>query len=328
MRLAVLGAGAWGSALSFALGQSSEVRLLARNLDLRSQLELTGENKRYLPGIRLPDSVRLAETLQDALADADAIVLAVPVKGVRETIECCMACLPELPPILVTCKGFERSTRLLPWQVVRDVMPGSKCAILSGPSFARDLGEGRPVLASLAVTDNCSPSIFSDVLAAAGIRTYLTDDLIGVSIGGATKNVVAIAAGMSDAQGFGASALAGLVTRGLSEISRLGCALGARSETFMGLSGLGDLSLTCFSDLSRNRRLGFSIGSGNSLELASRELGQVAEGVNTAYEVQSIAREMNIDMPITEAVCNVLSENLDVKRAADQLFSRNLRDET
>ncbi|MDC1311848.1 NAD(P)-dependent glycerol-3-phosphate dehydrogenase [Burkholderiales bacterium] len=322
MKIAIIGAGAWGTALAASFGRSSEVALFSANSELVLSIKQERENKRYLPGVMLPDSVQVTESLVDALRPVSGIVLAVPTRGLRSAIKACQEQNWDQAPYLVTCKGFEVGSGLLPFQVVEEMSPKVQYGILSGPSFAKDVGARKPTIVSLASPEESSVGLFSDLLLRGDIRTYFNNDLIGVSVGGAGKNVIAIAAGMSDALGLGASALAGLVTRGLSEISKVGIALGAKPQTFMGLSGMGDLALTCFSDLSRNRRLGYALGRGKSVEEAEKALGQVAEGIHAAHEIKSLAARFEVDVPITSAITRILSDQISPNDVAKELFAR------
>ena len=327
MKIAVIGAGAWGTALASLFARSSEVTLYSGNHDLVHSIEQRRENRRYLPGVVLSDSVQITDSLVDALRAVSGVVLAVPTRGLRRTIKACQELHGDSAPYLVTCKGFEVGSGLLPFQVIQEVFPKARYAILSGPSFAKDVGFGKPTIVSLASSEESSAAVFSGLLLRGGMRTYFNQDLIGVSMGGAGKNVIAIAAGMSDALGSGASALAGLVTRGLSEISRVGVALGGKPQTFMGLSGMGDLALTCFSDLSRNRRLGQALGEGKSVAEAETALGQVAEGIHAANEIKALAIRLEVEVPITTAVTRVLSNEISPDEAAKELFARIPRSE-
>lgn len=327
VKFAVIGGGAWGTALAVAMARSSPVSLYSANSDLVSSIEIHRENRRYLPGVALQEEIQVTTSLRSALDGADGVVMAVPTKGLRRTIEECESVLKASSAYLITCKGFESRSGSLPFQILESIVPKASYAVLSGPSFAKDVGEKKPTLVSLAAGDRSVSDTFADALFEGGVRTYFNHDVIGVSVGGATKNVIAIAAGMGSALGIGASAVAALVTRGLSEISRLGVALGAERETFMGLSGMGDLSLTCFSDLSRNRRLGHSLGSGCSLFEAEEALGQVAEGVNAANEVKILADRLGVEMPISVAVSKVLTAEISPDEAARQLYARTLRSE-
>ena len=322
MKIAVIGAGAWGTALAASFGRSSEVALFSSNSELVLRIKQGRENQRYLPGVTLPDSVQVTDSLVEALGAVSGIVLAVPTRGLRSTIKACQEFHDDLIPYLLTCKGFEVGSGLLPFQVVDEVLPAARYGILSGPSFARDVGERKPTIVSLASLEESSVDLFSDLLLRGDIRTYFNHDLIGVSVGGAGKNVIAIAAGISDALGLGASALAGLVTRGLSEISKVGVALGAKPQTFMGLSGMGDLALTCFSDLSRNRRLGYALGEGKSVGEAEKALGQVAEGIHAANEIKALAARLEVEVPITSAVTRILSDEISPYDVAKELFAR------
>lgn len=327
MKIAVIGAGSWGTALATSFGRSSEVNLYSTNDELVLRLQQARENQRYLPGVELPDSVQITDSLVDALDGASGIVIAVPTRGLRSIIKACQEFHGEKTPYLITCKGFEVGSGLLPFQIIEELSPKARYAILSGPSFAKDVGERKPTMVSLASSEESSSEVFSSLLLRGDVRTYYNRDLIGVSVGGAGKNVIAIAAGISEALGFGASALAGLVTRGLSEISKVGVALGAEPQTFMGLSGMGDLALTCFSDLSRNRRLGYALGLGKSLLEAEKTLGQVAEGINAAKEIKALANGQKVEVPITTAVTRILSGDISPYDVAKELFARSPKSE-
>lgn len=336
MSITVLGAGAWGTALAIALAQRHNVLLWGRNPDTMAAAAAQRENTAYLPGFSLPDTLTVSADFARAIAhvttDAKAsqsealLIVASSVAGLRELAQQLQA-FP-IPNIVWLCKGFEENTRLLPHQIVRQVLgDGIPAAALSGPSFAQEVARGLPCALSVA---SAHAGLCEQVVAAVhggNIRVYSTDDLVGVEVGGAVKNILAIATGVADGLGLGLNARAALITRGLAEITRLGVALGGRSETFMGLSGVGDLILTCTGDLSRNRRVGLGLAQGKPLASIVTELGHVAEGVRCAAAVRALAQECGIEMPITNAVAGVLFDGDSLRTVMELLLSRNPREE-
>jgi glycerol-3-phosphate dehydrogenase (NAD(P)+) len=255
-------------------------------------------------------------------------LLATPTGALRETLARLQGAAADAPLIVLACKGFEHFSALLPHQIVAQQLGASaRCAALSGPSFALEVALGLPTAVTLAAADEDVARAAARELHQSTLRVYFTTDVIGVAIGGAVKNVMAIAAGICDGLGLGHNARAALVTRGLAEIARLGVKLGGRPETFMGLAGAGDLILTCMGDLSRNRRVGLALAGGRALDDILRELGHVAEGVNSAREVRRIAALQGIEMPITQAVCEVLFQGMAPREAVDQLLARDPREE-
>lgn len=327
MKIALLGAGAWGTALAIAFAGKHEVTLWSREDDVAVDLVKSRENRRFFPGHRLPDGVRVETDFAAAVADAELLVVATPIAGLRPTA----GRLKELAyalPLLWVCKGFEAGSGKLPHQVVAEALgPQAICGAFSGPSFAEEVASGQPTAVTLAANDHQFAVETARQLHTRRLRVYANDDLIGVEVGGAVKNVMAIATGIADGLGVGQNARAALVTRGLAEMTRLGLALGARVETFMGLSGLGDLVLTATGDLSRNRRVGLMLAEGRSLNDSLGALGHVAEGVYTAPTLQRRARALGVDMPITDAVVAVLAGELTPALALRQLMARESRPE-
>lgn len=327
MKITVLGAGAWGTALSIAFSGKHDVTLWSRELDVAAELSETRENSRFFPGYRLPESVSVSTDFESAVAAAEFLVIATPIAGLRPTAERLKALACRLPVIWV-CKGFEAGSGKLPHQVVREVLGDDAVfGALSGPSFAEEVASGQPTAVALAAN---RPDFARDAAAqlhTARLRIYANDDLVGVEVGGAVKNVLAIATGVCDGLGLGLNSRAALMTRGLAEIARLGQALGARRETFMGLAGMGDLILTCTGDLSRNRRVGLALAKDKSLPQILEELGHVAEGVSTAREVDRLARSLAVDMPISVAVAAVLDGRLSAREAVEQLMARDPKEE-
>jgi len=326
VNITILGAGAWGTALGIALAEQHAVALWARNASQRDAL--AGDRRsRYLPEVPLATSVAVAADARAAIRSADLVLVATPTAGLRSTIELVRDAGKRLP-VIWACKGFEQSSAKLPHQIVAETLAAdAPCGALSGPSFALEVARGLPTALTLAAADLELARGLAQELHQRRLRVYYSDDVVGVEVGGAVKNVMAIATGIADGLGLGQNARAALVTRGLAELTRLGVALGGRPETFTGLTGAGDLVLTCTGDLSRNRRVGFALGAGEPLAAILNRLGHVAEGVYTAHAVDRLARERGIDMPITRVVCAVLFENLSPAAAVEQLLARDPRSE-
>jgi len=318
-KVAVLGAGAWGTAISCVLAARLEVTLWARDAAQAATIGATRRNERYLPGFELPSPVRVTAELADATRDAALLLAATPVAGLR-------ALLGELAaavPLVWLCKGFEEGTGELPHQIARAALgKKGRFGALSGPSFAEEVARGLPCALTLASHDAAFARESAALLHGGRSRVYYSSDLVGVEIGGAVKNVMAIAAGISDGMGLGLNARAALITRGLAEITRLGAALGGQPETFMGLAGAGDLILTATGDLSRNRRVGLELARGRSLRDIVATLGHVAEGVHSAREVTKLAARHRVDMPVSEAVCAVLDARMTAAAAVERLLAR------
>ncbi|HRE16587.1 MAG TPA: NAD(P)H-dependent glycerol-3-phosphate dehydrogenase [Rhodocyclaceae bacterium] len=327
MKLTVLAAGAWGTALAIAFAARHTVTLWSREADLAEEMSKRRENTHFLPGHSLPDNLLVSADFAAAAGGAEVLVLATPVAGLRSTVERLQA-EGVVRPLLWVCKGFEAGSGLLPHQVVEQVL--GKDAVygaLSGPSFAEEVASGQPTAVSLAANDPEFARRMAAELHGKRLRIYASDDLVGVEVGGAVKNVLAIATGVCDGLGLGLNSRAALITRGLAEIARLAQALGARRETLMGLAGMGDLILTCTGDLSRNRRVGLALAAGKTLAQAVAELGHVAEGVMTAREADRLATRLGVDMPISSAVAALLDGRVSATEAVEQLMSRDPRDE-
>jgi glycerol-3-phosphate dehydrogenase (NAD(P)+) len=326
MRIAVLGAGAWGSALAASFSGAHEVCLWARRREACEELERRRASP-YLPEAAFPDTLRVEPDLRSAVAASDLIIVATSTAGLRDTAGA-IGAIRQAPDLLWACKGFETATRLLPHQVLQQALPGAaRVGALSGPSFALEVARGQPAALTVASHDAPYAATIAGALNGPRLRIYSSADLVGVELGGALKNVVAIAAGISDGLGLGRNARAALITRGLAEIVRLGVAMGGQAETFMGLTGLGDLVLTCTGDLSRNRAVGLRLAKGEPLAAILDALGHVAEGVHSARAAASLAREHGVEMPITEAACAVLFEGEPATRAVERLLARDPRAE-
>lgn len=336
LRVAVLGAGSWGTALAAAASRRQPTVLWARDPAQAADMAARHENARYLPGIALPQTLTLSSDLDATLRSlkqdgaAGLIILGVPVAGLAATCAELAHRLPALglqdTPVVWTCKGFEAGTARLPHEIVREALPGAIGGALSGPSFAREVAQGLPVALTVASDNAALRAATTQALHGAALRVYASADLVGVEVGGALKNVIAVACGIGDGLALGTNARAALITRGLAEMTRFGVALGAQAETFAGLTGLGDLVLTATGELSRNRRVGLEIGAGRKLDdiLAS---GVTAEGVRCARAALERARAIGVELPITEAVCAVLFEGVAPMTAVSALLARNARDE-
>jgi len=323
----VIAAGAWGTALAIAFAARHQVTLWTRQIDLAQQMRETRENTHFLPGFPLPESLCIGSDFSSSVADAELLILATPLAGLRPTLRRLREA-GQVRPLIWVCKGLEAQTALLPHQVVADELgDGVLCGALSGPSFAEEVAQGLPTAITLASGDAEFARRMAVELHSVRLRIYANDDLPGVEVGGAVKNVMAIATGICDGLGLGHNARAALMTRGLAEMARLGVALGGQPNTFMGLAGMGDLILTCTGDLSRNRRVGLGLAAGKTLAQILADLGHVAEGVSTAREVARLAAEQGIEMPITEAVDAILHRGLPAAEAVETLLSRDPKPE-
>lgn len=340
LRVAVIGAGSWGTALAALSSQHCPTLLWARNADTAAALAATRQNARYLPDISLPPTLGFTASLdavRDHLAHAGPalVILGVPVAGLADACKQVaerLAAAPgvQLAGIVWTCKGVDAETGLLPHQVAARALapyPHIATGVLSGPSFAREVALGLPVALTIASSSDSLREHVTTALHGDNARIYGSQDVIGVETGGALKNVMAIACGVSDGLGLGTNARAALITRGLAEMTRLGVALGARADTFAGLTGLGDLVLTATGDLSRNRRVGLELGRGRALDDILQETPHIAEGVRCARAALALARQHGVEMPITEAVCAVLFEGQPAAAAVASLLAREPRAE-
>ncbi len=330
MNLTILGAGAWGTALAINLAQRHSVLLWGRDAAAMTEMATLRENTAYLPTFAFPKQMQVSSDWDTALAHArhGLLILACPVAGLRQLLTKLNTSTPAVQNLVWLCKGFEANSGLLAHQIAREILgPEMPIGVLSGPSFAQEVAQGLPC----ALVIGSSSAVLRDQVVAAvhggTMRVYRTDDVIGVEVGGAIKNILAIATGIADGLGLGLNARAALITRGLAEINRLGIRLGGQSETFMGLAGVGDLILTCTGNLSRNRRVGLELAAGKPLAQIVKELGHVAEGVPCAEAVRKLATTLQIDMPLTNAVAGVLFDGDSVGEMVTRLLSRDPRDE-
>jgi glycerol-3-phosphate dehydrogenase (NAD(P)+) len=327
---AVLGAGSWGTALAVHLARTGHPTVLwGRDAAQMAAFSAARCNTRYLAATPFPDALRIESDLASAVARADELLLAVPSHGFRECLEQVAPLMRPGMRIAWATKGFELDTGKLPHQVANEVI-GIEVpkAVLSGPTFAREVGLGLPTAMTVASRDNDYALALARGLSGQNFRAYASTDVIGVEVGGATKNVLAIGAGISDGLGFGANTRVALITRGLAEMMRLGVALGAEKDTFMGLAGLGDLVLTCTDDQSRNRRFGLALAAGKSTAEAQREIGQVVEGVLAARAIRDVAGNHRVEMPIAEQISRVLYAGLAPRDAVAALMGRAVKSET
>jgi glycerol-3-phosphate dehydrogenase (NAD(P)+) len=330
-KIAVLGAGAWGTALAMHISQHHQVALWARNAGHVSGMRKARANPLYLGDFKFNAQLQVEDSLQLALQDADLILSVVPTSGFRQILTDITA-LGCKAPVVWASKGLEPNTAKLPFEVALDelgdpAVTGQHWGALSGPSFAAELVRGLPTAVTLAASDADFARQAAQLIHGGNLRVYSSNDVIGVSVGGAIKNVMAIAAGISDGMGFGNNARAAMITRGLAEMTRFGVALGASPETFMGLAGAGDLILTCTGQYSRNREVGLQLASGKTLADILQHLGHVAEGVNTTTEVMRRAKALQVDMPITHEVDQVLSHGKSAKDAVMALLGREQKAE-
>ena len=333
MKLVIVGAGAWGTALALQACQRHEVTLWARDASLIQNMRQQRVNKRYLPGRVLPDSLDLSHApFSQVLSGADLTVLATPMASLRSVLQA-LAPLQHRTPLAWLCKGFEAAAStssrpgLLAHEVQAEVAPEMLAGVLSGPSFAQEVAAGQPAALVAASEHALVRQVLVDAFHSDNLRVYANDDVVGVEVGGAVKNVMAIATGLCDGMQLGLNARAALITRGLAEISRLGLAMGARADTFMGLSGLGDLVLTATGDLSRNRQVGMALAQGQSLDKVLQSLGHVAEGVYSAHTVVQRAQHLGVDMPIAQAVEAVLQGHTTPQQAVAVLMGRGAKGE-
>ena len=334
--VSVLGAGSWGTALSLLLSSNIErVVLWGRNADELSRARKNRCNERYLPGVRLPDNLEIEVEFARAIHETHCFVIATPSHGFRSTLEALKSQIRsqsrslEQATVIWGTKGFDCTTGELLSKVANDVLgQEARTGVISGPSFARETAMNLPTALTVASDRSADAEMMANWFRTPTTRVYYSDDLIGVQLGGAIKNVMAIAAGISDGLGYGANARAALITRGLSELTRLGLALGGKPETFAGLTGVGDLILTCTDDQSRNRRFGLGLGQGRARQQVIDDIAQEIEGILTTRELYSAGRKHGIDMPITEQTYKIIFENTDPASAVKSLLSRGPKAET
>jgi glycerol-3-phosphate dehydrogenase (NAD(P)+) len=322
--IAVLGSGSWGTALAIQFARAGNpTRLWGRDAAQLADMKSARCNRRYLPDAPFPALLEVSTSLDAALDGVSDVLVAVPSSAFRTLLAELAQRLTHDVRVAWATKGFERDTGLLPHQVAHEVLgSGYTMAVLSGPTFAREVGAGLPTAMVVASTDEAFAMRVAEDLASPGFRTYVSTDITGVEIGGAVKNVIAVGAGLSDGLGFGANMRVALITRGLAEMTRLGVAMGARERTFMGLAGLGDLVLTCTDDQSRNRRCGLALARGLSVDEAMREIGQVVEGYHAARLLRVVAARLGLDLPICEGISRILFDGANAGDVVRELMAR------
>ena len=327
--IAVLGAGSWGTALAVQFARGARgVNLWGRDAHQLAQMALDGSNERYLPGTAFPGSLQVTSHLPDALSGARDVLIVVPSQGLRGLLGTLAPLLTPQMRLAWATKGFEADTGMLPHQVAREMLGAARQgAVLSGPTFAREVGAGLPTAMVVASADAGYAAALAQELSSQNFRAYTSADIMGVEIGGAVKNALAVAAGLSDGLGFGANTRVALITRGLREMTRLGVALGAQPDTFMGLAGLGDLVLTCTDDQSRNRRFGLLLATGVTPAAALQQIGQAVEGYGAARALHGVAARAGVEMPLCEMAYRVLYEDLPARDAVRSLMSRPIKAE-
>jgi glycerol-3-phosphate dehydrogenase (NAD(P)+) len=327
--IAVIGAGSWGTALAIQLARAGHPTFLwGRDLAQLDAMRRARCNERYLSDAAFPESLEVSFELAAALSGARDALIAVPSHAFRTTLEQVKPLLNADTRVAWATKGFEIATGLLPHQVAAEVLGDRPGAVLSGPTFAKEVGAGLPTAMTVASRDAEFAKTLASRLSGPSFRAYMQSDIMGVEVGGAVKNVIAIGSGIADGMGFGANTRVALITRGLAEMMRLGVRLGAKGETFMGLAGLGDLVLTCTDDQSRNRRLGLALGRGRSLQEAQAGIHQVVEGVPASRAVCAVAERLDVEMPICREVFRIMHEGRPVREAVQELMGRELRFET
>lgn len=329
LTISVLGAGSWGTALALQAAKNGCNTLLWGHTSQHvATLRQARENQRYLPGFIFPDNLGVTDSLQDAVAFSSLLLISVPSHAFKDTLLKIKPFLSKAPHIVWATKGFDAENGSLLSEVVAGVLGEQVVtAVLSGPTFAKEVAAGLPTAVTIASASDAFAAQLAGIMHNHRFRTYTSTDIIGVQVGGAGKNVLAIAAGIADGLGFGANTRAALITRGLTEITRLGIKLGGQADTFMGLAGLGDLILTCTDNQSRNRRFGLALGQGKSREQAIQEIAQEVEGISAAREAYRLSQKHAVEMPITEQVYNVLFNALDPKQAVHNLLARDQKSE-
>ncbi|MDY0131143.1 MAG: NAD(P)H-dependent glycerol-3-phosphate dehydrogenase [Desulforegulaceae bacterium] len=329
-KISVIGAGSWGTSLANLLGvKGFKVKLWCYEKEILDSINTTRENKVYLPEITLSRNIIPDTSLERVLAGTNLVVLVVPSHVMRETLEKIKPFLTKEMIFISASKGIENHTYKTMTQVIEEVLEiePSNCGVLSGPSFARELGELKPTVVTIASKDPDTATYVQKVFASTYFRVYTSEDTIGVEVGGAVKNVIAIASGVADGMRLGLNARAALITRGLVEIRRIGLAMGANPHTFSGLSGVGDLILTCTGSLSRNHTVGFKLGEGKKLDDILKEMRMVAEGIKTAKSVYNLSKKLKIELPICEEIYNILYNEAKPSRSVERLMTRRLKNE-
>lgn len=327
-KIGIIGAGSWGTALATVVsGKGNEVRIFDVDKEHLERMERDRENGDYLPGVKLEDNIAMAYTSEDAVKDADVVLFSAPAQHFRSAFDAALPYIREDAIIINVAKGIEQGSHMRLSQIAAEKIDMSRYVVLSGPSHAEEVGKQMPTTVATASVDLKTAEAIQDLFITNRFRVYTTEDVVGVELGGALKNVIALGAGISDGMGFGDNAKAALMTRGLAEITRLGIAEGASPETFAGLTGVGDLIVTCTSMHSRNRRCGILMGEGMDPDAAVREVGMVVEGMYTAEAAYELAKAAGVEMPITEAIYRITLGELKAVEAIEMLMGRDRKHE-
>lgn len=327
-KIAVIGAGSWGTALAISLAESGHaVSLWTRRQEHAEAMKADGENKKYLPGIAFPETLTVADTMEAAIVGAELVMFSTPAQGFRGVLDQAKPHLTKDMVLVNVAKGIEQKSLKRLSEIAEEAIPGVKYVVLSGPSHAEEVGRLMPTTIVAAAEDLELAEFVQDIFMTEALRIYTNTDVVGVELGGALKNIIALGAGVSDGMGFGDNAKAALMTRGMTEMSRLGVALGAKEETFAGLTGMGDLIVTCTSMHSRNRRCGIMIGEGMTPQDAVAHVGMVVEGMFTAEAAYELAKKVGVEMPITEAIYGVINGTVNAREAVIALMTRQRKHE-
>lgn len=327
-KIAVIGAGSWGTALATVLsGKGYEVAIWTRNKEQTASMKENRENIKYLPGTKFDENIIIVDEMKEAIEGAEAVMFSVPTQAFRGNFEKALPYLTDDMVIINVAKGIEQGTLKRVSEIAEELKPGVKYVMLSGPSHAEEVAEKLPTTVAVASEDADAAAYVQDIFITERFRTYINDDVVGVELGGALKNIIALGAGISDGMGFGDNAKAALMTRGITEITRLGLALGAKQETFSGLTGVGDLIVTCTSMHSRNRRCGIMIGEGLSPKEATDKIGMVVESMFTTIAAYGLAKKVGVEMPITEKIYEVINGEIDAREAVEILMGRERKHE-
>ncbi len=328
MNIGVLGGGSWGTALSLVLANKGyDLDLWLRDEKQCEKINTSRENKKYLKGVRLPKNIRVKSDIEKTIKDNDVILLAIPTHGVRQTLEDNKALFSKEQIIVNVAKGIENNTLERISEIVGDILPENRFVVLSGPSHAEEVAVNDPTTVIAASLDEEAGKLIQDLFMTENFRVYTNNDLVGVELGGALKNVIALGAGISDGLEYGDNAKAALMNRGIFEMARLGQAMGGQFNTFLGLSGIGDLIVTCTSLHSRNRKAGILIGKGNTVDEAIKETGMVVEGIKTTKSAYELSKKYKVNMPITEEIYKLIYEGGDVEEAVKRLMMREKKSE-
>lgn len=328
LKVGLLGGGSWGTTVASLTARNCPTRMWARNIQTVNEINAQHTNSAYLPGAKLPQSLTATSSIEDAVNDADVIIMGVPAQVFRSVLLQAKPHIRPWVPIVSLAKGLERGTMKRMTEIIEEEMPGHPAGVLTGPNLAKEIARGQAAASVIAMVDDTISKAMQKIFASGLFRVYTNEDVIGCELGGALKNVIAIAAGMGDGAGAGENTRSAVITRGLAELTRLGIAMGGEASTFAGLAGLGDLIATCTSHQSRNRTVGFNLGKGKKLEEIIEEMNEVAEGVKTTGVVIELARKYNIEMPITQEVYKVLYEGATVREAFRGLLKYELGSES